>query len=279
MTIQELLELGSKNLREAGQEEPKALAKRILAFLLKKDVSYLAIHPEEIVETKIETDFNEAIQKKQAGIPLQYITNMQEFMGTNFYVDENVLIPRPDTEVLVEEVIKLAKEKENIAILDMCTGSGAIAIALAEYLTNAKITASDKSKKALVVAQKNAKNTKASIQFIESDLFCNIKDKFDIIVSNPPYIESDVIKCLDKEVQKEPMMALDGGKDGLDFYRKIAKQARAYLNEDGYLALEIGYNQKEKVKELLKKEGYREIYSKKDFGDNDRIVIGKKVGE
>lgn len=279
MTIHELLELGSKNLREVGQEEPKALAKRILAFLLKKDVSYLAIHPEEIVETKIETDFNEAIQKKQAGIPLQYITNMQEFMGINFYVDENVLIPRPDTEVLVEEVIKLAKEKENIAILDMCTGSGAIAIALAEYLTNAKITASDKSKKALVVAQKNAKNTKASIQFIESDLFGNIKDKFDIIVSNPPYIESDVIKCLDKEVQKEPMMALDGGKDGLDFYRKIAKQARAYLNEDGYLALEIGYNQKEKVKELLKKEGYREIYSKKDFGDNDRIVIGKKVGE
>ena len=239
----------------------------------------MAIHPEEIVETKIETDFNEAIQKKQAGIPLQYITNMQEFMGINFYVDENVLIPRPDTEVLVEEVIKLAKEKENIAILDMCTGSGAIAIALAEYLTNAKITASDKSKKALVVAQKNAKNTKASIQFIESDLFGNIKDKFDIIVSNPPYIESDVIKCLDKEVQKEPMMALDGGKDGLDFYRKIAKQARVYLNEDGYLALEIGYNQKEKVKELLKKEGYREIYSKKDFGDNDRIVIGKKVGE
>ena len=279
MTIHELLELGSKNLREVGQEEPKALAKRILAFLLKKDVSYLAIHPEEIVETKIETDFNEAIQKKQEGIPLQYITNMQEFMGINFYVDENVLIPRPDTEVLVEEVIKLAKEKENIAILDMCTGSGAIAIALAEYLTNAKITASDKSKKALGVAQKNAKNTKASIQFIESDLFGNIKDKFDIIVSNPPYIESDVIKCLDKEVQKEPMMALDGGKDGLDFYRKIAKQARAYLNEDGYLALEIGYNQKEKVKELLKKEGYREIYSKKDFGDNDRIVIGKKVGE
>ena len=279
MTIHELLELGSKNLREARQEEPKALAKRILAFLLKKDVSYLSIHPEEIVETKIETDFNEAIQKKQAGIPLQYITNMQEFMGINFYVDENVLIPRPDTEVLVEEVIKLAKEKENISILDMCTGSGAIAIALAEYLTNAKITASDKSKKALVVAQKNAKNTKASIQFIESDLFGNIKDKFDIIVSNPPYIESDVIKCLDKEVQKEPMMALDGGKDGLDFYRKIAKQARAYLNEDGYLALEIGYNQKEKVKELLKKEGYREIYSKKDFGDNDRIVIGKKVGE
>ena len=279
MTIHELLELGSKNLREVGQEEPKALAKRILAFLLKKDVSYLAIHPEEIVETKIETDFNEAIQKKQAGIPLQYITNMQEFMGINFYVDENVLIPRPDTEVLVEEVIKLAKEKENIAILDMCTGSGAIAIALAEYLTNAKITASDKSKKALGVAQKNAKNTKASIQFIESDLFGNIKDKFDIIVSNPPYIESDVIKCLDKEVQKEPMMALDGGKDGLDFYRKIAKQARAYLNEEGYLALEIGYNQKKKVKELLKKEGYREIYSKKDFGDNDRIVIGKKVGE
>ena len=279
MTIHELLELGSKNLREVGQEEPKALAKRILAFLLKKDLSYLAIHPEEIVETKIETDFNEAIQKKQAGIPLQYITNMQEFMGINFYVDENVLIPRPDTEVLVEEVIKLAKEKENIAILDMCTGSGAIAIALAEYLTNAKITASDKSKKALGVAQKNAKNTKASIQFIESDLFGNIKDKFDIIVSNPPYIESDVIKCLDKEVQKEPMMALDGGKDGLDFYRKIAKQARAYLNEEGYLALEIGYNQKKKVKELLKKEGYREIYSKKDFGDNDRIVIGKKVGE
>lgn len=276
MTIQELLELGSKNLREAGQEEPKSLAKRILAFLLKKDVSYLAIHPEEIVETKIETDFNEAIQKKQEGIPLQYITNMQEFMGINFYVDENVLIPRPDTEVLVEEVIKLAKSKENIAILDMCTGSGAIAIALEKYLTNAKITASDKSKKALAVAQKNAKNTKASIQFIESDLFCNIKDKFDIIVSNPPYIESDVIKCLDMEVQKEPMMALDGGKDGLDFYRKIAKQARAYLNEDGYLALEIGYNQKEKVKELLKKEGYIEIYSKKDFGDNDRIVIGKK---
>ena len=197
-------------------------------------------------------------------------------MGLQFEVNKNVLIPRADTEVLVEEVIDIIENKE-LKVLDLCTGSGAIAVSLAKKLKNIKVTASDISLNALKTAKKNAILNDVNIIFKHSDLFENIEETFDIIVSNPPYIETDVIKTLSKDVQNEPFIALDGGKDGLDIYKKIVNDAYKYLNEDGTLALEIGYNQKEQVINLLKESGnYTDIYSKKDLGGNNRIVLCKK---
>ncbi|MBO5348643.1 MAG: peptide chain release factor N(5)-glutamine methyltransferase [Clostridia bacterium] len=215
-------------------------------------------------------------KKYLSGTPLQYITNKQEFMKLNFYVDENVLIPQPDTEILVEEIINLYKNKK-CKILDLCTGSGAIAIALAKYVEDAQIVASDISMKALQIAKLNAEKNllHKKIKFIESDMFEKIDDTdFDIIVSNPPYIKTDVINTLDASVKKEPNIALDGGQDGLKFYKIIINKAHQYLSNNGKLFLEIGYDQKEDVIKLLNKTGYyNEIYSKKDLGQNDRIVV------
>ena len=203
-------------------------------------------------------------------------------MGLHFYVDENVLIPQPDSENLVEEVIKISEilkmGKEQLKVLDMCTGSGAIAVSLSKYIDKALIYASDISINALDVAKKNAKSNSLDITFIHSDLFNDIEisNQFDIIVSNPPYIETEVIKSLSKEVQEEPIIALDGGKDGLDFYREIIKCAKEYLIKDGYLVLEIGYDQKDSVIKLLQDNDYKNIYSKKDLSGNDRVVVGQK---
>lgn len=197
-------------------------------------------------------------------------------MKLNFYVDENVLIPQPDTEILVEEIINLYKNKK-CKILDLCTGSGAIAIALAKYVEDAQIVSSDISMKALQIAKLNAEKNLVhkKIKFIESDMFEKIDDTdFDIIVSNPPYIKTDVINTLDASVKKEPNIALDGGQDGLKFYKIIINKAHQYLSNNGKLFLEIGYDQKEDVIKLLNKTGYyNEIYSKKDLSQNDRIVV------
>ena len=204
---------------------------------------------------------------------------MQEFMRMNFFVNEDVLIQRPDTESLVEEVISIAKRINAKKILDLCTGSGAIAISLAKYIENSEITAVDISKKALNIAKKNAinNNVQNQITFVESDLYNRIKkDKYDIIVSNPPYIRKDIIKTLDKEVQREPKIALDGGYDGLDFYRKIINKSDEYLKFKGYLCLEIGYDQKIDVIELIEnEEKYVDTYCKKDLYGNDRVIVTK----
>ena len=201
-------------------------------------------------------------------------------MKLDFYVDENVLIPRADTEILVEEVINQCSKKQGreYKILDLCTGSGAIGISLAKYIENVEVICVDVSKKALEIAEKNAKNNNVdNIKFIYSNMFSNIKDKFDIIVSNPPYIKRKVIEELEKEVQNEPHIALDGGIDGLDFYKIIVNHVYDYLNDEGEVFLEIGYDQKDEVIDLLKHcEKFDKIYSKKDLYGNDRIVVAHR---
>ncbi len=279
MTIKETIRKGMIILKTNNVTEPNIKSRLIMQFVLNKPREYLVVYDKEKLTLRQEVNYFKAIKKLCNGIPIQHITNRQEFMKMTFYVDENVLIPRQDTEILVEEVIKIAKKINAKKILDLCTGSGAIAISLAKYIDKSNITAVDISSKALNVAKLNAKNNEVEdrITFVESDLFKNLKkEKYDIIVSNPPYIKKEVLKKLDKEVQKEPKLALDGGYDGLDFYRKIIKNADEYLKFNGYLCFEIGYDQKEDVENLLKEqEKYANITCKKDLCDNDRVVTAK----
>ena len=244
-----------------------------------KKREHLIIYDNEQISQQQEKVYMQNLEKLIKGTPLQHITNSQEFMKMNFYVNNHVLIPRPDTEILVEEVIKIAKEYADPVILDLCTGSGAIAVSLAKYIPNAKVYASDISKKALEVAKINAKNNEVEnkIEFLESNLFEKIKNlKFDIIVSNPPYIRTEVIESLDSEVKQEPIIALDGGEDGLKFYKEIVEQAYPYLKLASYLCFEIGYDQKIDVIEIIENsKKYEKTYCKKDLYGNDRVIVTK----
>lgn len=275
MKIKELLEYGKNNLIE--KEEPYRLSKMLLKSILHVDTTYLIINSEKEINKEIENKYKKGINDLKSGKPLQYITNKQEFMGLDFYVDENVLIPQPDTEILVEEVLKkIEKLKDKINVLDICTGSGAIGVSIAKNATNVNVTMSDISENALKVAQKNAKTNEVldKCKFIKSNMFENIEEKYNVIVSNPPYIKSKIIKTLEKEVQNEPLIALDGGEDGLDFYKIIIQTAYKHLKENGILALEIGYDQKEEVINLIEESNkYINIYCKKDLAGNDRIII------
>ena len=280
MQVKRDLEEAVKILKDNNIDEAIIKAKIVLCMVLKIEKEYIIINDSKEMAKEDEEKYFQYINKLKNGIPLQYITNNQEFMKLNFFVDENVLIPRADTEILVEEVISLANDDKN-KILDVCTGSGAIAVSLAKYIKNSNVMAIDISKEALKIAEKNSFNNNVNIKFIESDLFNNLEENdFDIIVSNPPYIRENVINELSIEVKHEPKIALDGGKDGLDFYRKLSSESYQYLKYSGYLCLEIGYDQKNEVIEILKNEKkYKNIYSKKDLFGNDRIIIAQKVGE
>lgn len=277
MTIREAINQATIKLKMGKIENPKLKARLLMQFVLNQTRQYLMIYDEKKLTQGQQKKYLEMVKQLVKGIPLQHITHRQEFMKMDFYVNEHVLIPRPDTEVLVEEVIQIAKKVKAKKILDLCTGSGAIAVSLAKYIENSQITATDISEEALEIAEQNAKKHQvdSQIAFLQSDLFEELpKEKYDMIVSNPPYIKKEVIKTLTKEVQREPNMALDGGRDGLDFYRKIIHQAYEFLKYKGYLCLEIGYDQKIDVIELIEQEEkYGDTYGKKDLYGNDRIII------
>ncbi len=280
MKIEELLREGKKVLEKNNIEEASIISRILLEYVLKIDRNKLVINKDEEVENNKENEYMGYIKEVVAGKPVQYITNKQEFMGLSFFVDENVLIPQPDTEILVEEAIKYANQiKEDVEILDMCTGSGCIGVALAKHVKNAKVTLVDISTKALEVAKKNAKENevKEKVNFIQSDMFENIKGKFDVIVSNPPYIKTKVINELDLQVQNEPHLALDGGEDGLKFYEILINEAPKYLKENGKIFLEIGYDQKKEVEELARNSKlYKKIENVKDLANNDRVIELKR---
>lgn len=276
MTIKETLKKAICLLNTKAIEEPILKSKILLSNCLNKPKEFLFIHENDELSLEIEKEFFKKIDKLCNNVPLQYITNQQEFMGLNFYVNENVLIPRSDTEVLVEAVINNIYKEKSIKILDMCTGSGIVAVALAKNCPKVEITAIDKSSDALEVAIKNAKlnDVQDKIKFIKSDMFESINEKYDIIVSNPPYIETEIIKTLSKDVQNEPKMALDGGRDGLDFYKIIAKNVNEFLKENGQVFLEIGYNQKETVTKIFKQK-FKEVKCIKDLAGLDRVIIAR----
>lgn len=272
MTYKELLKYGEQTLCGRGIFNYTTDAWLLFQYVFKiKRLEYL-MEPEKEAKEQDEARYKECIGTRGEHYPLQYITHEQNFMGLDFYVDERVLIPRQDTEVLAEHVLGFLKDE--MSVLDMCTGSGCIITSLSANRNLSRAVGADLSPGALEVASRNAReNGQAHIEFIQSNLFENITGKFDVIVSNPPYIPSGEIETLMREVKSyEPRMALDGSNDGLFFYRKIISSAADYLCEDGMLFFEIGCDQAEALKELLARAGYTDISVKKDLAGLDRVV-------
>ncbi len=273
MNVKEAIKYGIDNLKNIDDKSLKV--RLILSHFMNVEKNYLITHDDEELSEEIEEKYKQGIEKLSKDVPLQYITNTQEFYGMKFKVNENVLIPRYDTEILIEETLKLAKDKDKI--LDMCTGSGIIAITLAKNVEKSNVFACDISLEALKVAKENNELHNTNVKFINSNLFENIEEKnFDIIVSNPPYITEKEMQKLENQVRKEPELALYGGVDGLDFYRKITENAKEYLKKEGLLIFEIGYKQKEDVSKILIENKFKNIKCVKDLQGLDRVIIGEK---
>lgn len=275
MTYREAIAHGEKVLEISHIADAKTDAWLLMEMSCKIDRKFYYMHMEEELSDDLLKEYELVIKKRAEHIPLQYIVGETEFMGLKFKVNSNVLIPRQDTETLVEEALKVVKP--GMKVLDMCTGSGCIIISIMHNVEDVKGYAVDISKQALNVAKENAKINEVSILFERGDLFETVSDKFDIIVSNPPYIPTAVIPKLMPEVQGfEPIEALDGKEDGLYFYRKIVSQSMDHLNPEGFLMLEIGCDQGKAVTQMMSEAGFGNICTKKDLAGNDRVVIGNK---
>lgn len=242
-----------------------------LTYLLNTNKNLLFLNKEEALDEKIENELKIINDKINKGYPLQYAIGKWNFYGLDLLVDKRALIPRYETEILVDLIIN--DNSNNKKILDIGTGSGAISLALSKNLKDSKIIGVDISKNAIDLANENKiKLNINNVEFKESDIFSNIDDKFDIIVSNPPYINKEDFEKLDNKLYYEPQNALYGGEDGLYFYKKIIKNAKNFLNKNGKIYLEIGYDQKDSISNLLEEYGYKQIKSYKDFNDFDRII-------
>lgn len=281
MTYQNILNKAVKQLEEAGITEAALDARLLLMYVFDCDYQFLLLHGNEEAEESLVKKYFALVAERTKRIPLQHLTHCQNFMGFDFYVDEHVLIPRQDTECLVEEAMLVTED--GMRVLDMCTGSGCILISLACYKNEIEGVGIDLSAEALAVARKNAGTLFAGhsgqLTFIKGDLFDALSESelFDVIVSNPPYIRSDVIETLETEVKEhDPHMALDGGVSGLDFYEQITAKAPDYLRAGGYLLYEIGFDQGEDVKKLMESHGFVNVTIIKDLAGNDRVVKGRK---
>ncbi len=262
-------------LNSAGVAEPAANAEFIICTLLDKSRTEILAFGNATFPTEKEEILNSIIKQKIAGKPLEYIFNSADFLGRKFYVDERVLIPRPETEELILKTQKKLKQAPK-NILDLCTGSGCIGISLALNYPHAQVTCSDISAPALQVAKQNAKTHKTKINFIESDLFNNINGIFDLIISNPPYIKEDDINTLTLEVKHEPRLAQIGGKKGTEIIEKIIKEAPKFLTPGGLLAMEIGDKEGQKVLQFFSRDIWRDFVIERDFAGLDRFIFARK---
>lgn len=270
ITLAQTFELGKKLLNENEIPDANLDAWYLMEHVFHVNKAQYYINAEKKIKEPLYQKYIELIKMRATKYPLQYIIGTQEFMGLNFIVNEDVLIPRQDTEILVEEVMKYATGK---SVLDMCTGSSCIITSLAILCKLKKAVGVDVSKKALEIAKKNVQNHNVDVELIHSDLFEQVTGKYDIIVSNPPYIPSKVIDGLMPEVKDhEPILALDGMEDGLYFYTKIIDQAKIYLEKKGLIFFEIGHDQGIQVKDLLEESGFVDIKVIQDYAGLDRVV-------
>lgn len=274
MTYREAIVLGEKNLQQADIADAKTDSWLLLAMACKIDHTYYYMHIDEEMSEEQVREFEVLIKKRAERVPLQYITGEQEFMGLTFRVNSNVLIPRQDTETLVEEALKVIKP--GMKVMDMCTGSGCVLISILKNAHDVEGIGYDISKQAINVAKENAKFNEVPAVFERSDLFEDVvENDFDVIVSNPPYIPTDLVATLMPEVsQFEPREALDGKGDGLYFYSKILEQCKNYMKQDGYILFEIGCEQGDAVSTMMRLAGFSEVHVIKDLARNDRVVMG-----
>lgn len=273
MTFREAISFGEEKLNIAGIEDAKNDAWLLLTFVCKIDRTFYYVHMDDPMAAEQEAEYESVLNKRVEHVPLQYITGEQEFMGLPFHVNDAVLIPRQDTETLVEEALKIIRP--GMKVLDMCTGSGCILISILKNVVDVEGFGYDISKQAINMAKENAKLNGVTATFERSDLFEDVTDSFDVIVSNPPYIPTDVIGGLMPEVAVyEPIQALDGKEDGLYFYRKIIATASKYLKPEGTLLFEIGHDQGTAVSSLMTEAGFKGVRVVKDLAGNDRVVIG-----
>ncbi len=294
LPLKELIRIGEKQLADAGVADAAPDAKSLYCFMDKLDSVGLMMHWQDVLADNICEEYFDLVERRASGEPLQYITGNQAFMGLEFMVNPSVLIPRQDTETMVEDAIEVitkgtlrgmdyAKGQNIKDVLDLCCGSGAIGISIAKLCEKTKVVCSDISDEALVVANHNARvNGCKNLKIQKSDLFESFSGKlgnkkFDMIISNPPYIKSDVIPKLQREVKDhEPLLALDGGRDGLDFYRRIVKEAASHLQKEGILMMEIGWDQGSTLLKMLEEtQSFEKIGCLKDLAGRDRIVIAQ----
>ena len=274
MNYTEAFLLGMQKLKEAEIGEAQLDARLLLEEVCGTDHNTLLCHGDREVSEKEEEQYRKTIEQRAQHVPLQHILGYQDFMGLRFHVNEHVLIPRQDTEILVEEAMRYLHD--GMRILDLCTGSGCILLSLLHYSNDCEGTGVDISKEALQVAALNAELLGIKADFLKSDLYEKVTGKFDLLVSNPPYIERKVIPTLMEEVREyDPSIALDGGEDGLDFYRRIIGGAQDYLKRGGQILMEIGSGQAQAVSELLREAGFKEIDVCRDFAGLDRVVSGR----
>lgn len=273
MTIREALLKGINYLKDLEYTNPIYESRKILAELLEKDLSYLIAHDDEKLNKLIEDKYFNILEKRREGYPLQYILACEDFYGRRFDVLEDVLIPRQDTELSIDVLLDIIKNNKINNMLEIGCGTGIVSITI-DLESDIDVTGLDISPQAIKNTTINKNKFNSNIKIIESDLFDKVNDKFDIIYSNPPYIKTKEIENLQVEVREhEPRLALDGGEDGLVFYRKIVKESKDYLKENGFLIFEIGYDEGNEVLQLMKDKFDVKIY--KDLNNFDRVVVGR----
>ena len=280
MNIENILNVGINILQKNKMLNPRLDSEILLSDSIKRDKRYLILNPKELLSLKQLNKFKDLIERRKKGEPIAYLTNKKEFWKDEFFVNKDVLIPRPDTELIIEQVLKIYSKEVQLQALDIGTGSGCILLSILKERPNFYGTGIDISKKSIKVSKHNAKRLKLinRTKFFNSSIDNFEIGKYDLIVSNPPYIESISLKYLEKDVVNfEPKLALNGGFDGFSEIRKVINNARTLIKKKGKFILEIGFNQKNKVKKILKEEGFYVNKTIKDYGNNDRCIISTKI--